>query len=155
MKVISMNYRTPIQVLVYPIKQSEEKIEYLLLKRTQERGGFWQGVTGHTERSEKIIDGAKRELLEETSYIPKFIFQTEHSYTIEITEEMKDQYPSDITELTEYVFLARIDQEDDPALDSFEHVEWRWCSYEEALELLKWEENKKALEHCNNLLKEQ
>ena len=154
MKVISMNYRTPIQVLVYPFKQSEEKIEYLLLKRTQERGGFWQGVTGHTERSEKIIDGAKRELLEETSYIPKFIFQTEHSYTIEITEEMKDQYPSDITELTEYVFLARIDQEDDPTLDPVEHVDWRWCLYEEALELLEWEENKKALEYCDNLLRE-
>ena len=154
MKVISMNYRTPIQVLVYPFKQSEEKIEYLLLKRTQERGGFWQGVTGHIERSEKLIDGAKRELLEETSYIPKFIFQTEHSYTIEITEEMKDQYSSDITELTEHVFLARIDQEDDPTLDPVEHVDWRWCSYEEALELLEWEENKKALEYCNNLLKE-
>lgn len=147
-----MSYRTPIQVLVYPFKQSEEKIEYLLLKRTEERGGFWQGVTGHTERSEKIIDGAKRELLEETSFIPKFIFQTEHSYKIEIAEEFKEQYPPNTTELSEYVFLARIDQVDDPTIDSFEHTDWRWCSYEEALELLKWEENKKALEYCHNLL---
>lgn len=149
-----MKYRSPIQVLVYPFKQSEEKIEFLLLKRTEERGGFWQGVTGHTERSEKIIECAKRELLEETSFIPKFIFQSEYSYTIAIKEEMKNQFPPDITELIEYVFLARIDQEDDPTIDPVEHVEWKWCSYEEALELLKWEENKKALEYCNNLLSE-
>ena len=149
-----MNKRTPIQVLVYPFKQSESTIEFLLLKRTEERGGFWQGVTGHTERSEKIIDGAKRELLEETSFIPKFIFQTEYSYSIKINEEMKDQFPPETTELLEHVFLARIDQEDDPTIDSFEHVDWKWCSYKEALELLKWEENKKALEYCNDLLRE-
>ncbi|MHA1347908.1 MAG: NUDIX hydrolase [Candidatus Heimdallarchaeaceae archaeon] len=149
-----MNKRTPIQVLVYPFKQSESKIEFLLLKRTKERGGFWQGVTGHTERSEKIIDGAKRELLEETSFIPKFIFQTEYSYSIKINEEMKDQFPPETTELLEHVFLARIDQEDDPTIDSLEHVDWKWCSYREALELLKWEENKKALEYCNDLLRE-
>jgi len=150
-----MKNRTPIQVLVYPFKQSEEKIEFLLLKRTENRGGFWQGVTGQSERSEKIIDVAKRELLEETSFIPKFIFQTEYSHTFAVREDMKDQFPPDITELTEYVFLARIDQEDDPTIDSAEHVEWKWCSFEEALELLKWEENKKALEYCYDLLRDE
>ncbi len=150
-----MKYRAPIQVLVYPFKQAEERIEFLLLKRTEERGGFWQGVTGHTERGEKTIDVAKRKLLEETSFIPKFIFQTECSYNIVVGEEMKDQYPPDTTELTEYVFLARIDQEDYPKIDSLEHGEWKWCSYEEALKLIKWEENKKALEYCYDLLKEE
>lgn len=149
-----MKYRTPVQVLVYPFKQSEDKIEFLLLKRTEERGGFWQGVTGHTERGEKTIDVAKRKLLEETSFIPKFILQTEYSYTLAVREEMKDQIPPDITELTEYVFIARIDQEDYPKIETVEHVEWKWCSYEKALELLKWEENKKALEYCYNLLRE-
>ena len=75
-----MKYRAPIQVLVYPFKQSEEKIEFLLLKRTEERGGFWQGVTGHTERGEKTIDVAKRKLLEETSFIPKSFYWRDYTY---------------------------------------------------------------------------
>lgn len=149
-----MVLRTTTQVLVYPTRTIDDKIEFLLLKRTEERGGFWQGVTGHTEKGENTINGAKRELLEETSFIPKFIFQTEYSYTIKIKEEMKNQFPPDATELTEYVFIARIDQDDDPTIDPQEHVDWKWCSFEEAMELLIWEENKTALEYCYNLLKD-
>ncbi len=144
--------RIPIQVLVYPVRFKEEKWEFLLLKRTEERGGFWQGVTGHPEQKEKIIDGAKRELLEETSFIPSFIFQTVFSYTIKLDEKDKAMYPPGTDELTEYVFVARIDQEDEPTIDPYEHVEWKWCSFEEALETLLWEENKEALKHVYTLL---
>ena len=146
--------RIPIQVLVYPVRFKDEKLEFLLLKRTEERGGFWQGVTGHPEKKEKIIDGAKRELLEETSFIPSFILQTDFSYTIEVDEKNKTIYPPGTEELIEYVFVARIDQEDDPTIDPYEHVEWKWCNFDEALESLLWEENKEALKHVYKLLLE-
>ncbi|MBY9000260.1 MAG: NUDIX pyrophosphatase [Candidatus Heimdallarchaeota archaeon] len=150
-----MAYRTPIQVLVYPVRHVETGMQYLLLKRTEERGGFWQGVTGHTEKGEKIIECAKRELLEETSFIPKFIFQTEYTYTIDIAKEHKNEYPPNTKEFVEHVFVARIDQKDEPAIDPNEHTEYTWCSYEEAIKLLKWDNNKKALEYCHSLLKEE
>ncbi|MFW9851896.1 MAG: NUDIX pyrophosphatase [Candidatus Thorarchaeota archaeon] len=149
-----MKMRLPIQVLVYPVRFKNENWEFLLLRRTEERGGFWQGVTGHPEKKEKIVEGAKRELLEETSFIPSFIFQTDFSYTIEVDEEDKTIYPPGTKELTEYVFVARIDQEDDPTLDPYEHVEWKWCNFDEAIESLLWEENKEALKHVYNLLLE-
>jgi len=38
----------------------------LLLKRTRERGGFWQPVTGRIEPGEAPLAAARRELLEET-----------------------------------------------------------------------------------------
>jgi hypothetical protein len=33
----------------------------------------------------------------------------------------------------------------DPALAPYEHDAFRWCAFEEALELLTWENNRRAL----------
>ncbi|MEE9409751.1 MAG: NUDIX domain-containing protein, partial [Candidatus Heimdallarchaeota archaeon] len=93
--------------------------------------------------------------LEETGYLPNFIFETDFSYTIELDEKYKDTYPEGIEEIPEYVFIARVDQSDHPAIDPNEHDEWKWCSFNEALKLLHWEDNKKALIHCNNYLEEE
>ena len=38
----------------------------LLLKLSEERGGFWQNATGSVEKNEHFIEAAERELLEET-----------------------------------------------------------------------------------------
>jgi len=53
-----------IQTIVYRNKGKE--IELLLLKRTAERGGFWNVVNGTLELQESAIDCRKRELFEET-----------------------------------------------------------------------------------------
>ena len=58
--------RQPIQVLIYPVKTVGSKWEYLLLRRTASRGGFWQGVTGGVEEDEGVVEAATRELFEET-----------------------------------------------------------------------------------------
>ena len=146
--------RVPIQVLVYPVREKDDSWEYLLLKRIESIGGFWQGVTGAPEKGENLLDAAKRELLEETSYIPNFIFQTDFSYTIKVEEKFNKSYPEGIEEIPEYVFVARINQPDLPSIDSNEHEDWKWCSFEEAMNLLKWEENKKALDYAKNILEE-
>ena len=147
--------RIPIQVLVYPVRYKDDKWEFLLLRRIESRGGFWQGVTGHTERRERLIDGAKRELLEETSFVPNFIFQTNFSYTIPLDEKNAEAYPPGTKEIPEHVFITRIDHTDNPTLDPLEHNDWKWCSFDEALDLLFWETNKEALIYCNNFLTEE
>ena len=101
-----------------------------------------------------MLDAAKRELLEETSYIPNFIFQTDFSYNIKIEEKYNKDYPEGVKDIPEYVFVARINQPDLPSIDPKEHDQWKWCSFEEAMKLLKWEDNKKALEHVKNILEE-
>ncbi|MHA1217344.1 MAG: NUDIX hydrolase [Candidatus Heimdallarchaeaceae archaeon] len=146
--------RIPKQVLVYPVKEIDDSWEYLLLRRIESIGGFWQGVTGAPEKGEELLDAAKRELLEETSYIPNFIFQTDFSYKIKVEEKYNKNYPEGVNEIPEYVFVAKISQPDLPSIDPKEHDEWKWCSFEEAMELLKWEDNKKALEHIRNILEE-
>jgi len=45
-----------------------------------------------------------------------------------------------------------ISAQQEPQLDPLEHDEWRWCRFEEALELLYWPENKEALRHCHKIL---
>ena len=147
--------RIPIQVLVYPVRYKDDKWEFLLLRRIEERGGFWQGITGHIEKRERLIDAAKRELLEETSFVPSFIFQTDFSYTIPLDEKYANDYPTGTKEIPEYVFITRIDHTDNPTLDPLEHNDWKWCSFDEALDLLLWETNKEALIYCNNYLTEE
>ncbi|NPD90164.1 MAG: NUDIX pyrophosphatase [Asgard group archaeon] len=147
--------RIPHIALVYPVRQVENDWEFLLLKRTEETGGFWQGVTGNVDEGEPLINCAKRELLEETSYIPQFIFQMEDSYKLPIKEKSLHLFPEGTTEWTEFLFIARIEQQEDPTIRLDEHVAWKWCSFEEAYELLHWPNNKDALKKVYEFLIEE
>jgi NUDIX domain len=61
--------RLPYQILVYICRRPTPHItEYLLLKRSAARGGFWQGVTGGVEVGETLAQAARREVWEETGY---------------------------------------------------------------------------------------
>jgi len=145
--------RIPIQVLVYPVRKTNEDWEYLMLKRVKNRGGFWQGVTGAPEYDEKFSEAAKRELYEETGYNPLDLIETGISYIIPMEDRWKDIYPEGTNEIPEYLFIAKIDKSEPPKIDPVEHNDWKWCSYEEAINLLSWEDNKRALEAVKRLMK--
>lgn len=53
-----------IQSIVY--RKKGQEFEVLLLKRTAERGGFWNVVNGTLELKDSVINCRKRELFEET-----------------------------------------------------------------------------------------
>jgi len=44
--------RLPIQVQAILFRKTNREIQYLLLKRTPEKEGFWQPVTGGLEEEE-------------------------------------------------------------------------------------------------------
>jgi dATP pyrophosphohydrolase len=144
--------RIPIQVLIYPVRKTKDSWEYLMLRRVRDRGGFWQGVTGAPENNESISEGAERELIEETGYRSFTLIKTNISYIIPMEERWRDIYPKDTTAIPEHLFIAIIHQPIPPEIDPFEHNEWKWCSYEDAMNLLKWDDNKKALEYVKNYL---
>jgi len=52
----------PVQVLVYPVRSREDAWEFLLLKRVEERNGFWQGVTGAQEEGEETEEQGGEEV---------------------------------------------------------------------------------------------
>ena len=148
-------FRIPTQVLVYPVRKIDDGWEYLMLKRVENRGGFWQGVTGAPEKGETNLEGAKRELFEETGYNPANLQQTDISFIIPMQDRWKDIYPVGTKEIPEYLFIAMIEQPRPPKIDPIEHNEWKWCLFEDAMNLLTWEDNKKALKYVKNYLREE
>ncbi|MEO0093725.1 MAG: NUDIX pyrophosphatase [candidate division WOR-3 bacterium] len=144
--------RKPIQVLVYPVRYRKGEWEYLLLHRIPSRGGFWQGVSGGVEEGEDINTTARRELIEETKLIPLRLERIDYFYSFLIEDKWRDLYPPDTKRIIEYVFVAHIAANQKPIIDPFEHDQCKWCSFDEALKLLTWQENKTALARCNDII---
>lgn len=118
----------------------EPSFKVLILKRTPERSGYWQPVCGGVENGEKLIETALREVLEETGIKNiKSIIDLEYTFTY---KEIKKGI---LMDMQDYCFAVEIENESDVKL-SDEHEEFRWCSYIEAKEYLKWEHNLIALE---------
>ena len=147
-------YRLPTQVLIYCYRcyrRAAGSVEYLMLRRTPKYGGFWQGVTGAPEGQESLLEAATRELREETQLSAVNLHQVDFSYSFAVEDEWKWAYHPDVVRIDEFVFLAEVERDVVPIL-SFEHDHFEWTGYENAMEILKWPNNRHALEFCNGLL---
>jgi len=147
--------RLPIQVEVIIFRYVKNSYEYLLLKRIPKKGGFWQPVTGGLEEGEELIDCAKREVAEEIGITQfKRIISDVHYFTMDkhyLTGEP-------IEKSEEYVFAIEIGPHSKIHLDNniyVEHDDHRWCSYQEAMILLKWQDNKDALAKLKIILQKE
>ena len=143
----------PIKVQGVMHSKVNNKIEYLIIKRCEKDGGFWQGVTGTLEEGEKLKDCLVREIGEELGITNinnisdlKQIFQWSKKTGFVITE---------------YVFFfffyinidisVEIDRNIDITL-SEEHVDYKWCEFDEAYRMLEKDNNKDTLKMINNEL---
>ena len=133
--------RAPFQVLIFPYRERDLKIEILIGKRKDNK--IWQGIAGGGEGSESPLEAAKRELREETGLygahwkkldamctVPKNIFKGH-----ELWKAHKYVIP-------EYAFMVEATGQE--AL-SAEHSELRWCREETALAKLTFDSNKTAV----------
>ena len=126
--------RNNVQVFLYTRKP---EFKVLILKRTQERGNFWQPISGGIEEGENSYDTIKREVFEETGIQDiKNVFDLDYSFTFKAPISRK--WMRDIC------FAAEIDNLFDVILSN-EHDEYRWCNEKEAKKLLKWKHNLIAL----------
>jgi lipoyl(octanoyl) transferase len=140
----------PLSILVYAVAPDSTGHVYLLLRRTQAQGGFWQGVTGTVEPGEALDEAAIRELKEETALAPIRLLAVDYHYTFPL--RMRRARRSQLHLMTESAFLALLSAKVDPTIDAAEHDAWAWFSYEEALMWLRWPGNIEALRRCETII---
>jgi len=132
--------RDIVQIIVY---RDAGSVEYLLLQRSPEDGGWWQPVTGHVEFGESEQEALLRELAEETGITrPKFVSQQIHSN------------PLDGGVGQASVYMVQADADAEIKLEPGEHVQYKWVNFEDALNLLKYDGNKDNLRRADALLAE-
>lgn len=109
--------------------------KFLVLKRREDKGGFWQSVTGGVKEGENEIIALKRELKEETGISEyRKLINLRYSYSFSLPH---------LGELMENVYAVEVSPHIEIIL-SPEHTEYRWVDFEEALSLIKYETNKEG-----------
>lgn len=135
-----MKYRKGIFAVVYS-KDSSGKIEYLLLKRKKHWKG-WEFVKGKIEQGESKLKAAKREVSEETGLkilnIKDFGISGKYKYG----HILKDR--PEVFGQTYHLFGAEV-KKGKVSLDSKEHSEFQWFGFEEALDTLTWNDQKRCI----------
>jgi dihydroneopterin triphosphate diphosphatase len=126
----------------------ERGLEILLIRRASGRiyPGVWQCVTGGLEGDEKVVDGALRELVEETGYTAADL---EALYGLDQVNLFHADHVDAL--MAEAVFAARVRPGLDPRL-SHEHDAFRWLSPDAAREQVVWPAYRSALEQLDWLV---
>lgn len=102
--------------------------------------GIWNVAAGQIEDGESFADGAARELLEETGLVAP-LAELGPPVRYEVEERFRHLYASGEYSVTVQSFSAEAADGWHPSLNH-EHDDYRWCSLDEALELLHWPEVK-------------
>jgi dATP pyrophosphohydrolase len=133
MRGIIFNY-----VEVHIAFKNESNYEFLLIKRSEKdkvTPGIWQMVTGGIKENESIKEGVLREVSEETGIIPSVI------YSIPRVNSFYFDYGDAIC--LSPVFLAISDSKGVKL--SEEHTNYKWVSYDDAIELIRWPDQIESL----------
>jgi len=122
------------------------ELYFLLLKRSQNRGGFWQPVSGGVEKFEQPIQSVKREIFEETGIKDIIrIVDLDISYDYEC---IKNNVKMRMKDICYGVELDKIE----PVKLSEEHSMFKWCKKEEVENYLNWKEILVSFEKLNKII---
>lgn len=117
-----------------------KEVEFLAVK--SKANGHWSFPKGHMEKDESEKETARREVLEETGLCINLLdgFRT------------KIEYPLNESTLKEVIFFIGITSEQSVNIQQEEIEEFRWQNYKDILDLLTFENTKKALIEVKNFL---
>ncbi len=119
--------------------------EYLVLHRSERQGGYWHGVAGALEPGEDWQEAAARELREETGLVAEPLeVAGAYAYPVDEDPSYRDRFPPGTREIVVHTFVVEAPAGWEPELD-WEHDGYRWCTLEEADELLHWPEPRAVL----------
>ena len=138
---MSENLPLIIQTIVYR-KSSNDVFEVLLLKRTEERGGFWNAVNGTLEIGESAIECRSRELFEEAGIQEVISWSDEiHRFSFTFHDSV----------FVVVVFAAEVNRDKQITINE-EHTEYIWVNFDEAITMLNFDDDKKGVQKCQAML---
>lgn len=115
------------------IYRENKYIEFLVLKRTPERLGFWQCLSGNVDGVEEIEQAIKREVREETGNL-EIVSISKPIHSFEFNDGNDD--------FKEYVFVIKIKHDSVVNIDPKEHDTYEWLDYNQARNKVKWDKQK-------------
>jgi dihydropteroate synthase len=138
--------RIPQSVQVVVMRDRDARREFLVLRRTAMRGGFWQPVTGRVEAGESFAQAARRELAEETGVetSESRLIDLHFTHAYSLNPEWLVNYPPGTTHNDEAAFAVMIAPDAEIRLDPGEHDACAWVTADEAQRRLSWHGNREA-----------
>lgn len=129
-------FKLPVRFEAIPYIKSSNGFRFLVVKRVPEDGGFWQPITGTLESDESLSDCIYREMEEEISIKEDEILNLSNMF-------FSFTWQKGETLIYEYVFGVELKNERAIEL-SGEHDDYKWCNFDEAMDLLEKDNNKAA-----------
>ena len=126
-------------VEVHIFRETENAIEFLLLKRAEDQiyPAVWQMVSGKIKENEKAFETSLRELKEETNLTPLKMW---------IAPKVNSFYSSQTDSICLIPVFAVQVKKNSKVIISNEHSEYKWVTSDEAKRFLAWDGQRKAVD---------
>ena len=146
-KIAAMQKEKSAGAVIFRIK--EEKKYYLLLHC---QSGHWDFPKGHIEKGESEEEAARREIQEETGIANvDFISGFEERINYFFKKNKNEDKKRHLISKEVVFFLAKTSQKEISL--SFEHINYNWLPYQEALGKLIFKNAREILKEANDFLK--
>jgi 8-oxo-dGTP pyrophosphatase MutT (NUDIX family) len=132
------------EVAIFVLRRNRTQV--LVCHRSDPLDAYWHTIAGGVEAGESAEPAALRELREETG-LAGALSAARTSYDYPLDEEpphRRARYAPGVEAVHVDCFLVDAPDDWEPRLDS-EHDAHRWCTPDEAFELLRWEDTGTAL----------
>lgn len=132
----------PIKTQAIVYCRTDEDHKYLILKRSEIDGGYWQPIVGTVKEKESIIQCMLREIEEEVGI----------SDVMQVSKQLYNfSWEREEQVYLEFVYAIEVDEKSAIKL-SEEHDEYLWLNFEDAVEKVKYDSNKRSITIVEKML---
>ena len=117
-------------------------VNYLILNYSY---GHWDFPKGNIENGESELDTIKREIMEETGI-------TDINFIDDFRQQISYRYKKKFKLVNKLVIYYIVETKSNKVVLSFEHVNFVWLNYNDALNRLSFDNSKKILKNANEFL---